>query len=233
MIESLDESVGRVLRKLDDLKLADRTIVVFTSDNGGLMQPGHLDVNAPLRAGKGSAYEGGIRVPLIVQWPGVTAAGSVCDDAGHQRRPLSRPSSRSPASRAAPASRSTASSLVPLLREPAARSTARRSTGTTPTTSHQRRHTPVRRRPRRRLQADRVLRGQPRRALQPRRRPRRDAATSPATMPDKADALREAPRLATERRRPDAHAQSRLRPVAGREAVPKKAAAKKKAAPGP
>jgi arylsulfatase A-like enzyme len=75
LIESVDDSVGVILRALDELQLADHTIVVFTSDNGGLL--GNTS-NVPLRAGKGSAYEGGVRVPLIVSWPGVTQPGSVC-----------------------------------------------------------------------------------------------------------------------------------------------------------
>src|SRR5436309_1116041 len=76
MIESMDDTVGRVLRKLDELKLPDRTVIVFTSDNGGRVP---TTSNHPLRVGKGSCYEGGTRVPLIVHWPGVTRAGSVCD----------------------------------------------------------------------------------------------------------------------------------------------------------
>jgi arylsulfatase A len=80
MIESLDEGVGRVLSTIDAQGIAGRTIVLFTSDNGGLMQPGFSTVNVPLRAGKGSAYEGGVRVPLIVRWPGVTSPGSVCHE---------------------------------------------------------------------------------------------------------------------------------------------------------
>jgi arylsulfatase A-like enzyme len=80
MIESLDESVGRVLKKLDDLKLAERTVVVFTSDNGGLCVIEGPNtpptINSPLREGKGYLYEGGLRVPLIVRWPGVTKQGS-------------------------------------------------------------------------------------------------------------------------------------------------------------
>lgn len=76
MTESLDAAVGRVLTKLDELKVADRTIVVFTSDNGGRVP---TTSNKPLRVGKASAYEGGVRVPLIVHWPGVTKPGSVTD----------------------------------------------------------------------------------------------------------------------------------------------------------
>ncbi len=79
MIESIDDGVGRILKKLDDRKLADRTIVVFTSDNGGLSVIEGPDtpatINAPLRDGKGYLYEGGLRVPLIVRWPGVTKPG--------------------------------------------------------------------------------------------------------------------------------------------------------------
>jgi arylsulfatase A len=83
MIESVDDSVGRVLKKLDDLKLADRTVVVFTSDNGGLSVKEGPNTpstsNGPLRGGKGYLYEGGTRVPFIVRAPGVSRAGTVCD----------------------------------------------------------------------------------------------------------------------------------------------------------
>jgi arylsulfatase A len=76
MIESVDQTVARVRRTLDDLGLAERTIVIFTSDNGGRVP---TTSNLPLRAGKGSCYEGGTRVPLIVHWPGVTRPGSTSD----------------------------------------------------------------------------------------------------------------------------------------------------------
>ncbi len=83
MIHTMDDSVGRVVKTLDDLHLTDRTIVVFTSDNGGLHVPEQADDppthNTPYRAGKGFLYEGGIRVPLIVRWPGVIAPGKVVD----------------------------------------------------------------------------------------------------------------------------------------------------------
>lgn len=83
MIESLDDSVGQVVRKLDALGLATNTLVVFTSDNGGLARregptPPSTS-NTPLRAGKGYLYEGGLRVPLLVRWPGVVLAGKVSD----------------------------------------------------------------------------------------------------------------------------------------------------------
>ena len=76
MIASLDANVGRLLRELDNRGLRDKTLVVFTSDNGGIRAISQQD---PLRAGKGSYYEGGIRVPLIVRWPSRIAPGSECD----------------------------------------------------------------------------------------------------------------------------------------------------------
>ncbi len=81
MVESMDESVGRVLKKLEDLKLAENTLVVFTSDNGGLSviegPNTPATINSPLREGKGYLYEGGIRTPWIIRWPGVIKPGTV------------------------------------------------------------------------------------------------------------------------------------------------------------
>jgi arylsulfatase A-like enzyme len=81
MLKSLDDSVGRILKQLDELSLAEHTVVVFTSDNGGAVHFGKPPAtsNAPLRSGKGFAYEGGLRVPLLVKAPGVTLPGSVCE----------------------------------------------------------------------------------------------------------------------------------------------------------
>ncbi|MCA9065405.1 MAG: sulfatase [Planctomycetaceae bacterium] len=83
MTEDLDTSIGRILALLDELHLTEKTIVVFASDNGGLRQTftGKGDIittNAPLRDEKGTLYEGGVRVPLIVRWPGVVKGGTVC-----------------------------------------------------------------------------------------------------------------------------------------------------------
>ncbi|MCG8650608.1 MAG: sulfatase, partial [Pirellulales bacterium] len=82
MVASLDQSVGRILDQLEENKLTKNTLVVFTSDNGGLTQrfgkhDGYTE-NLPLRRGKGSAYEGGVRVPAIARWPAVTRVGQVC-----------------------------------------------------------------------------------------------------------------------------------------------------------
>ena len=83
MIESVDDATGRVLETLDSVGLSDRTVVIFTSDNGGLSSFPRMDGptdNTPLRWGKGHAYEGGIRVPWIIRWPGVTQSGTTCDE---------------------------------------------------------------------------------------------------------------------------------------------------------
>jgi arylsulfatase A-like enzyme len=77
MVQSVDDATKRVMDTLDELKIADRTLIIFTSDNGGLDNGGRPTDNAPLRSGKGYAYEGGIRVPFIVRWPGVVKPASV------------------------------------------------------------------------------------------------------------------------------------------------------------
>lgn len=88
MIASVDESVGRVMATLDQLGLAENTVLIFSSDNGGVggyaregigKPAGDITDNAPLRSGKGSLYEGGTRDPLIVRWPGVVKAGAICE----------------------------------------------------------------------------------------------------------------------------------------------------------
>jgi uncharacterized sulfatase len=86
MVEHLDTHTGRILEKLDELDLAERTIVIFFSDNGGLREAygGYggqrqiVSTNAPLRDEKGTVYEGGVREPLIVRWPGVVKPGTTC-----------------------------------------------------------------------------------------------------------------------------------------------------------
>ena len=87
MVHSLDDAIGSLLDAIDEKGIADNTIVVFTSDNGGNMYnsiPADGGVtptsNAPLRGGKGSMFDGGIRVPCIVIWPGVTTPGSQSDE---------------------------------------------------------------------------------------------------------------------------------------------------------
>jgi len=83
MVETADESVGSLLRAVEESGQSDRTIVVFFSDNGGVRyqakRPTPITNNTPLRAGKGHLFEGGIREPLIIRWPGVTRPGSVID----------------------------------------------------------------------------------------------------------------------------------------------------------
>ena len=74
MVESVDDAMGRVLKTLKETGVEENTVVIFTSDNGGLLGPTN---NAPLRSGKGYAYEGGIRVPWIIKWTGVASPGRV------------------------------------------------------------------------------------------------------------------------------------------------------------
>ncbi len=123
MVEDLDASIGRILGKLETLGISDNTIVVFTSDNGGLRKiyTGVGDVvstNAPLRDEKGTLYEGGIRVPMIVRWPGVVRPGSVCDVPTTTADLL--PTFCQMAAAKLPEQPIDGSSMVPLLEDPAA-----------------------------------------------------------------------------------------------------------------
>lgn len=83
MIKAVDDGLGKILKTLDELGIADNTVVVLTSDHGGLSSRGNnrelATTNRPLRAGKGHLYEGGIRVPLIVKWAGVVKGGTKSD----------------------------------------------------------------------------------------------------------------------------------------------------------
>ena len=81
LLKGMDDSLGKVLDRLEALGLADDTLVVFMADNGGLAISGRMGrANAPARAGKGSCYEGGTREPLLVAWPGRVRPGSVCHE---------------------------------------------------------------------------------------------------------------------------------------------------------
>lgn len=83
LVASVDDALGQLLAALDELQIAEETLVIFTSDNGGLSAHGRggqrHSHNAPLRSGKGSAYEGGVRVPLIVRLPGVTEPDRIAE----------------------------------------------------------------------------------------------------------------------------------------------------------
>lgn len=84
LIEGMDKSLGDIMNYLEENHLEENTIILFMSDNGGLSAHGRGDMlnthNLPLASGKGSAYEGGIREPMIVKWPGVAQPSSSCDD---------------------------------------------------------------------------------------------------------------------------------------------------------
>ena len=79
MMESVDQAVGKIIKTIGELNLTGKTMILFTSDNGGASHFPATD-NTPLRKGKGFPYEGGIRVPLIFSWPGVVNPGSVCHE---------------------------------------------------------------------------------------------------------------------------------------------------------
>ncbi len=126
MVQTLDDNVGRVLAELDRRKLADHTLVIFASDNGGYINTNRgLQVtdNSPLRSGKGSLYEGGIRVPLIVRLPGVTARGQTCAEPvmGTDFFPTIVELCAGAAAQPAPTGPLDGLSLVPLLQQPQSR----------------------------------------------------------------------------------------------------------------
>lgn len=122
MIKSLDDSVGKILDALDEQGLSEDTLVVFTSDNGGLSyeEDGVRDENTsnlPLRGRKGSEYDGGIRVPWIVRWPGKVPHGAECDVPIHHIDLF--PTFASVANAQAPSQELHGQSLLPLFRDPA------------------------------------------------------------------------------------------------------------------
>jgi len=79
MIENLDTNIGRIMTVLEETGQASNTVIIFTSDNGGLAtSEGSPTCNFPLNEGKGWMYEGGVREPLVIKWPGVTKPGSIC-----------------------------------------------------------------------------------------------------------------------------------------------------------
>ncbi len=80
MVASLDTSIGKLRVKLDELGIAHNTVILLAGDNGGLDREGRPTENEPLREGKGSAYEGGVRTPTIAYWPGVTRGDAVSDE---------------------------------------------------------------------------------------------------------------------------------------------------------
>ncbi|HYE19867.1 MAG TPA: sulfatase [Tepidisphaeraceae bacterium] len=120
LIESVDDALGKIMAKLAELKLEEQTIIVFTSDNGGLI--GATGANLGARAGKGSAYEGGVRVPLIVKFPGLTKPGATCAEPTitPDLYPTLLALARTPGDAAHNAAVDGAS-LVPLLADPAAK----------------------------------------------------------------------------------------------------------------
>jgi arylsulfatase A-like enzyme len=117
MVETLDDNVGRLLRALDETGAAENTLVIFTSDNGGLAtSEGSPTCNAPLSEGKGWMYEGGVREPLIVRWPGVVATGDVCRDVVTSPDFCPTLLEAAEAGASAPGERFDGVSLMPLLR---------------------------------------------------------------------------------------------------------------------
>lgn len=84
LTESVDENIGKMLECLDNLNLTQNTLIIFTSDNGGLLPVtsnlSAITSNLPLRSGKGYPYEGGLRVPLIIKWPGIAKPGTLSNE---------------------------------------------------------------------------------------------------------------------------------------------------------
>ena len=93
MLAAMDEAIGQVITTLDDMKIRDNTLIIFTSDNGGPM-PGRVTSNGPLRAGKGTIYEGGVRACAFANWPGRIPAGQLIQEALHAIGAINAPGHR-------------------------------------------------------------------------------------------------------------------------------------------
>ncbi len=122
LVESMDSAIGEVFEAVKNAGIQERTLIIFTSDNGGRITNGTTS-NHPLRYGKASAYEGGVRVPMIVEWPGVVPADTVCNsltvtmDIFPTLREILL-DSQSLSNKSAPVAQVDGTSLLPLLREP-------------------------------------------------------------------------------------------------------------------
>ena len=124
MVDELDRSVGRIMSTLARLGIVDETLLIFTSDNGGFLGDAkdHGTSNAPLRGGKGTNYEGGVRVPTIIRWPPATKPGTVCHEPIISNDFFATLDEVSQASGDEPAKKTwDGVSLLPLLRNPASR----------------------------------------------------------------------------------------------------------------
>jgi arylsulfatase A-like enzyme len=121
MVRNLDQNIGRVLGHIEKLGIADHTIVIFASDNGGYIgkwKGATVTDNYPLRSGKGSLYEGGIRVPLMVRWPGSGERGAVCNEPVISNDFFPTVLEMVGALKNVPYERADSMSLTPLLRNP-------------------------------------------------------------------------------------------------------------------